>query len=367
MKKKVVIISRTILPLQAPRSQRATELAKEFARQGFEVTVYAVLGDYDYSSFEKNYNLKVKNIGKMKFATFNSDGKTKASFTNSALSKIFKKSLEFPDIELAFKVVKILENEKDVDLLITVAIPYPIHWGAAYAKKYFIKNNIKTWVADCGDPYMGNKFLRYPFYFKYIEKWFCRKVDYLVIPIEEAKKAYYQEFQHKIKVIPQGFNFNEFEINEKKKVNSIPTFVYAGAFYAGIRDPGQFMEYLCELNFDFKFIVFTKQKQILENYKSLLGNKLEIRDYIPRKELITLISQVDFLVNFENGTEIQSPSKLIDYALSKRPILSVPSSEINKSIIREFLNGDYSNEFIVEDIEQYNILNVTNKFIKLII
>lgn len=365
-KKKIVIISRTLLPSQAPRSQRTTELAKELARIGHDVTVYAVLGEYDYSYFEKTHNLKVKNIGKMKFATLNSDGHFKSSLLRSILSKPFSKLIEYPDIELSFKVAKILKKERDIDLLITIAVPFPIHWGAAYATKYFKYNNINTWVADCGDPYMGNRFSKRLFYFKYVEKWFCSKVDYLTIPIKEAKEGYYEEFHNKVKVIPQGFNFEEIIITDKITNNSVVTFIYAGVFYKGIRDPRPFLDYLCKLDIDFKFIVFTKSKSLIESYKSFLEDKLQIRDYIPRAELLNVMSQADFLVNFENDTEVQSPSKLIDYALSKRPILSVNSHNINKDVINQFLNRDYTNQFVINNVEQYNIENVANKFIDLI-
>ncbi len=362
---RIVIISRTLLPSQAPRSQRTTELAKEFARKGHDVTVYAVLGKYDYTHFEETHKLKVRNLGNMKVATINSDGESKRNIFIALLSKLFRKTLEFPDIELSFKVAKVLRRERDIDLLITVAVPFPIHWGAAYATKFFIKNNIKTWVADCGDPYMGNRFNKHPFYFKYVEKWFCRKVDFLTIPIKEAKEGYYKEFHNKIRVIPQGFNFDEVKIDMKVNDNSVVTFIYAGVFYEGIRDPRPFLDYLSKLSIDFKFIVFTKSKSLIENYKRILRRKLEIRDYIPRAELLKVMSEADFLVNFENDTEVQAPSKLIDYALTKRPILSVNSFQIDKKQIDQFLDRNYVNQLIIQNIEQYDINNVTNKFIQL--
>lgn len=365
--KRIVIISAHFFPRISPRATRTTELAKELSRLGHDVTVYAVLGKYDYSQFEKTYNLKVRNLGKLRFFPYNSDGVVKTSFFRSVARKLLHDMIEYPDIELSFKVIKILKSEKDIDLLITIGAPHPIHWGTTYGEKYFKKNNIRNWIADCGDPYMGNRLEKHPFYFKYIEKWFCRKVDYLTIPIEEAKNAYYKEYHHKIRVIPQGFNFEDIKIEEKLKNNSLVTFIYAGNFYTGIRDPRPFLDYLCELKIDFKFILYTKSLHLVESYKDKLKDKLVIKDYIPRRELLQVMSQVDFLINFENGTEVQSPSKLIDYALTKRPILSLNSYQIDKKIIDQFLNKNYSNQFVVQDIEQYDIRNVANKFIHLII
>ena len=363
--KRIVIISAAIYPRNSPRANRTTELAKEFARQGHDVTVYAVLGKYDYTEFEKENNLKVRNLGKMNFVPYTSDVDSEPSYLNDVFTKLFFKILEYPNIEFFFKVVRVLKKEQNIDLLLTFAVPFPIHWGAAYEEKHFAKKNIKTWIADCGDPYMGNKLKRYPFYFKYVEKWFCKKVDYLTVPIEAAKDAYYEEFLDKIRVIPQGFNLEEIKITDKINNTDVVTFVYAGVFYKDIRDPRPFLDYLCELNNDFRFIVYTKNESFIENYKKKLGKKLLIRNYIPREELLNVMSQADFLINFENDSEVQSPSKLIDYALSKRPILSVSSSRLNKDHISEFLNRNYTNQVVIKDIEQYNIKNVARTFISL--
>jgi hypothetical protein len=367
MKRKIIIISASILPKNSPRANRTTELAKEFGRQGHDVTVYAVLGNYDYSDFEKTYNVKVKSIGKMRFATINSDGKAKNTIVSVLLSKLFHKLIDFPDIELSFKVLNFLKKEFKADLLITIAVPYALHFGAAFSKIKLKEKFPENWIADCGDPFMGNKFIKPFFYFKHVEKWFCKHADYLTVPIEEAKVGYYKEFHDKIKVIPQGFNFDEVKINEKTNNNNkVLTLVYAGAFYKGIRDPKQFLEYLSTLDIDFKFVVFTKNKATVEPFKIALGAKLEVKEYIPRNDLLNVMSKADFLVNFENGTAVQSPSKLIDYALAKRPILSIESLKLDEDNVDAFFEGNYKDQLIVENIEQFNIKNVVNNFISLI-
>ena len=65
---KIVLIARNIFPLLSPRAFRTTELAKELAHLGHDVTIYAVLGEYDYTSFTKTTHVKVKNIP-MTFST----------------------------------------------------------------------------------------------------------------------------------------------------------------------------------------------------------------------------------------------------------------------------------------------------------
>ncbi|WP_417873711.1 hypothetical protein [Xanthomarina gelatinilytica] len=367
-KKKVVLISRVIYPHQAPRPMRATELAKEFATQGYDVSLYGLLGEFNYQNFQEETGVKVKSLGRPLFAKQSSDDSHRYNVLDKVLSKLFHNLLEFPAIELMFMVNRVLKKETDIDLLITIAIPYPIHWGAAlFRSRHPKKGRTFTWAADCGDPYMGNHFRKKPFYFKYVEKWFCRHTDYLTIPIEGARKGYYEEFHHKIKVIPQGFKFDNIDYQRLYKKNQIPTFIYAGAFYEGVRDPQPLLKHLSTLEQqDFKFVIYTKSKKLITPFKERLNERLIINDYIPRKELLLQMSQADFLVNFENNTGVQSPSKLIDYGLAGRPVLSINSNEeLDIELINQFLNGNYSKALRINNIEQFNIKNVVKEFSKL--
>ena len=360
-KRKILIVSRAFHPLIAPRAFRATELAKEFARQGHNVTVITHKRDFDYDSYSKQHNFEIKDFAK---------GKWKDIPQTNIVFKIFRKILNylflFPDIQLTKMVKNALKNENDYDLLISIAVPYPVHWGVARAIKKN-KNLTKTWVADCGDPFMGSKetILKMPFYFKYVENWFCNKPNFLTVPIPEAIEAYPEKCRNKIRVIPQGFNFEENTFNNEITKNTIPTFAYAGGLSKGVRDPHQFLEFLSKINIDFRFYIFTKNQNLITPFSKRLANKLIISDYIPREQLMEKFKKVDFLLNIENLNSIQSPSKLIDYALSKKPILSISPNKLDEKKVNKFLNGDYSDNFVIKDIEQYNISNVARNFIKL--
>jgi hypothetical protein len=212
---------------------------------------------------------------------------------------------------------------------------------------------------------MGNSFENPPFYFKYFEKKFCKKADYITVPIEEAKKAYYSEFTDKIKVIPQGFDFSNIKLYEGPKVYNQITFAFTGMVYKDLRDPSEFLEYLSTVDLNFKFIVYTKDTLIFPKYKDKLKDKLEIKNYILREELIFELSKLDFLINFNNRESVQLPSKLIDYALTNRPILSIDFNNIDIQLINTFFNGDYSGQTKV-NLENYKIKNIANKFVNLV-
>ena len=74
---------------------------------------------------------------------------------------------------------------------------------------------------------------------------------------------------------------------------------------------------------------------------------------------------MDFLVNIENQSSVQSPSKLIDYAIAGRPVLSVSSTTINPTVINQFLNGDYANRLKLPDLDQFDIRKVASRFLAL--
>lgn len=365
---RILIISKTIYPEISPRSFRTTELAKELALQGHEVIVYAVLGCYDYSHFEEKYNLKIGKIGPMKFATYNSDGKARNKIFDKISRRLFEKLLEYPDIEFMIEIPKIIITEKKFDLLISIASPHPINWGCALAKKLHPNNFPRIWIADCSDPYFGNTLFegKKPFYFKYIESWFCKSVDFITIPLEGARNGYFPDFHWKIKVIPQGLKIENFKICVPYVPNKVVTFAYAGQIYKGIRDPTSFLNHLTNIQNDFLFIVYTRNIKFFQKFKRNLGDKLQIFPYIAREDLIYNLSKVDFLINLSNGTNLQSPSKLIDYALTERPVLIVSTPFYEIDTFHEFLNHDYKNKMDLQNKDQYDIRHIAKKFTDLI-
>ena len=364
-KKKILIVCRAFYPENTPRAFRATELAKEFALQGHEVTVLTPKEDKFHLAFESEHKLTIRNLGTPRWKSPDFGSSKIGYFLTRVFYRLLSLSMEFPDIELMFLTAKALRKERDYDLLISIAVPYPIHWGVAKAWK---KNQriAKTWVADCGDPYVGcttDSFRKW-FYWGWVEKWFMRKADYITIPVESARTAYFPEFHSKIKIISQGFKMDT-PTDKTFTPNSIPTFAYAGGFIPGIRDPRAFLDYLCTLNDDFRFYIYTNNRPLVESYQSELKDKLIVSDFIPRTELLQKLSGMDFLVNFDNNTGTAVPSKLIDYVIMDRPVLNI-MREPDTDNIQRFMKGDYTGKMILPDIDQYRIENVCNAFLSLL-
>ena len=93
-KSKIVIISKSIYPFNNPRSHRATELAKEFGRQGYEVVLYGEKANIDYTLFERKYKIKLRDLGKLYFSSSYFKNKLWKKII-SGLSIILNKLIEF--------------------------------------------------------------------------------------------------------------------------------------------------------------------------------------------------------------------------------------------------------------------------------
>jgi len=362
---KILIVSKYFEPQNTPRAFRTTELAFELSRQGHQVTV--VLPEIENSQNPKNYPFRMFSMGKLSWREINLNSKGLFHFLKRGLRRVLKLLVEYPDLELFFRVKKVLKEEVGYDLLISIAVPHSIHWGAAAAqgKNHSVAN---TWVADCGDPFMGaeNDTFKPPFYFSFLEKWFSRRADYITVPVYSAIPAYYPEFEHKIKVIPQGFRFEDIQGELVEAINEVPTFIYAGGLIPNHRDPRMFLDYLNTLSVEFKFILYTNSLSLISRMVEESKGKIEVRGYIPRMQLINEMKHADFLVNFENAGNLQIPSKLIDYAILDKPILSIDTTNPNYEIVNQFLKGNYQGGLVVENVNQYRIENVVKQIINLV-
>lgn len=369
-KKNILIVTHGFFPEQSPRAFRATELAKELRRQGHQLTVMAPYRD-GTAKFLNDSAIAFKSLGPLKWKISNlADLGLIGRLYNKAVNRLLPLLFEYPMMELYFKIRKALKAEPvQYDLLISVAVPYPIHWGVASVwNAQGADNPAKVWVADCGDPYMGreNDTFYPPFYFGWIEKWFCRKADYLTVPTSNSYKGYYPEFHPKIKVIPQGFRFEEVATVPHHGQPGKILFGYGGAFIPGMRDPRELLDFLTglPLDFQYEFHIYTTQWHLVEPYLTQ-NPRIFLHAPIPRLALLKQLSGFDFVVNFGNSGTAQTPSKLIDYAIIGKPILQVDTGAFDKAMVSQFLAGNYSQALVVKNPDQYRIENVARQFLAL--
>ncbi|MDI1318546.1 glycosyltransferase [Flavobacterium sp.] len=367
MSKKILIVTNGFYPEISPRSFRATELAKELARKGHAVTVCTHFRDVS-KAFAVQHNFEVIDLGDLTWPRPVVKGSGVGLLIRRVIARFSSLLLEYPAIQLIPLIKKALKNEKGYDALISVAVPYPIHWGVA---RILDKNNpiAKTWIADCGDPYMGqeNDTFKPPFYFGWVEKWFCRKADFITVPTQNSISGYYAEFHKKIKVIPQGFRFEDVTLYDGALDREKIIFGYAGMFIPGRRDPSEFLNYLNSLDesFKFEFHIYTTTPQFVVSFVEASKGRIVIKAIVPREKLLYDLSKMHFVVNFENVGLTQTPSKLIDYLIIDKPVLSISYGNLQADIFQNFLEGNYEEKMVLPAKDKYRIENVAAKFIAL--
>jgi len=379
-KLKILITTYYFHPDITPRAFRAFELAREFSKQGHEVKVYTRDTGEDYSSLKDRFSVIPVSTGylfnrsRKQASSASAHPAPKKSGIRSALIKLMRRGQfwVYPggvSFEYGFTLSRALSQEEgQFDLLISIGLPIAVHFGSAMA----VDRNpalAMVRIADYGDPFSGSSgYPPLPFRYRF-EKWILDRFDHISIPIIGTRNLY-KRFKptERISIIPQGFDFSTLKLATYQK-EATPRFAYAGIFYPYQKHPGFLFEYLCSLPIDFRFTLFTdinnqESMSLIEPYRSKLGEKLEIHHLIPRLDCIHELSRFDFLVNLEWENSIQRSSKVIDYALSGRPIISFSQEAHIESLFGAFLRGDYSDQLAV-DLESYDIRAVAEKFITL--
>lgn len=368
-RKKILIVTHGFYPDQSPRSFRATELAKEFCRQGHEVTVMAPHKENIQKLLEE-YPIQYIDLGKLKWKIPHIKGLGKVgALYNKAVNRLLPLLFDFPRMELFFRVKRKLKSEKTkFDILISIAVPHSIHWGVAATwsnKKE--ENTAPLWLADCGDPYyiQENDTFQPPFYFRWVERWFMRKADFITVPTETSYTGYFPEFHSKLKVIPQGFRFEDITKQDVLE-DGIVRFGYGGGFALNRRDPSELLEFLTNLDksFLFEFHVFTRNSKFIEPYATK-DARIKLHEPTSRTELLETLSTFHFVVNLANFGTSQTPSKLIDYAIIEKPILQIDPQNLDSSVVLQFLEGNYENQIAIAHPERYRIEKVAKRFLQL--
>ena len=369
---KYVVISRWFIPARSPRAFRTHELIAELVRRKREV-----IGVLPESADIKNIALIDKMLIQEHAPAFSARNEVKSDSIIALLKDKIKKRLRNISLLLlgdgiynfiyCWRVYQTLSKNIErincADVIISISFPFYINVAVAMAFRKSVKRPVM--IADCGDPFYDNPAYKKAFYLKYLERWTLRKFDFVTIPMEAARKSYNSySLDEKIKIIPQGVEIIDIPENIYNP-NPVPTFCYAGVFYEKIRNPRYFLKFLMTIKDDFRFVVYALNdpftQMILQEFSLKLGNRLVVRAPIDRTKLIPVMAKMDFVINFNNENDNQRPSKLIDYAMSRRPILSFNSKTFREDVFQSFLRGDYIGREKI-DLSQYDIRGVVDKF-----
>lgn len=361
---RILIVTHWFYPRQNPRAFRAFELYRELSKNN---KVDVLIGDWKRLLKDKDDYHELDCFDVQEITNKN------ARLSNMKVIQTGVKLVQyFIGDRYLLNGGRFLHNNIDLkkyDAVISIGLPFYVHW--IVSKKLSGYRGKIVSISDWGDPFDGDPVRKIAPYFTNIQKEVCDAFDYIVTPTANAV-PYYQKYKKNkdgIKVIPQGFDFTEVKIADYRP-NKVPHFAYAGIFYHDKRNPENFLKFLTQIDKDFVFTIYTVKhgpmyQNVLAKYKDILKEKLIIKDIIPRLECIRLLSLNEFLINIDNIDSVQVPSKLIDYTLTKRPILSFKQDEIPVNKFNDFLMANYSGQFII-NIDDYSIVKVAEKFNRLV-
>lgn len=367
---KVHIITGHYYPQIHPRAFRANELALEMVRRGFDVTVtncWTIVG-FDYEKYGLENGLTIRNLN---IFSSNMDNTIHTAMHKSFRSGVLKKIKEyFLGDSLLYRGPLIgnkLEIEVDTDLVIVLSTPFTCQYGFSI---YSRKKGLKTVaIADSGDPFYGSKQTPRAIWFKWLERRVYKRFNFLTIPTKNAISLYSNLIEkEKIAVIPQGFRMDNLKLYEGERLLPVK-FAYAGVFYWDIRNPEFLFKYLEGLgDVPFEFNVYmrgvdARLETVLEKYPTV-KSKMNIRYSLPHDELLYELSKMHFLINIENLSNTQMPSKLIDYGMTGRPILSCNETNFKPEMLNAFMNGNYEGAYEI-DIKKYDIRHIADQFLAL--
>ncbi|MDU2392522.1 transporter [Bacillus sp. (in: firmicutes)] len=255
----------------------------------------------------------------------------------------------------AYRYVKKNKLHSNSMAMVTVGLPVSTHITGHLLKKD--APHLK-WIADYGDPFSYNPDREIRKYDRFLESRMLNNVDSIVIPTESAIDCYTNLGVNKsqIHVIPQLFEEEQGESNyevDKDKFN----IMYAGSFYRGIRSPVEFIHALSlasKRNKQIEFHYFGNVTALEEflNMEGLDKEKLPIKinDFKSRSEILNIMREMDLLINLNNKSTSQIPSKIIDYLYANKRILN-----IGNNLNELFDNVDNEKEKIADRLVEISL------------
>ncbi|MFE7740277.1 glycosyltransferase family protein [Bacillus cereus] len=260
---------------------------------------------------------------------------SQSNFLIKGLKKLYD-VLVWPDrtVEWAINAYRYVKKNKlhiNSEAMVTVGLPVSTHITGHLLKKD--ASHLK-WIADYGDPFSYNPDREIRKYDKFLESKILKNVDSIVIPTENAVDCYTNlgVNRSEIHVIPQLFEEQQGESSykiDKEKFN----IMYAGSFYRGIRSPVEFIHGLVlasKKNPKLHFHYFGNVNA-LEEFLEMEGLDIKtipitVNTFKDRSEIISIMKNLDLLINLNNKSTSQIPSKIIDYLYADTRILNVGSN-----------------------------------------
>lgn len=367
--KKVLFISCFFPPIQSIESTMALNAAKYLACFGWQPTVIAA---------EKAGALKINNdlLGLVPRDLQVIRTNVAENFFLRGLSSLkLTPDAEFGWLPFAVREAKKVIAKEKFDAIISRANPITSHLTAIY-----LNRSLGLPVMGLfGDPWTENPYInfRHPLIKKLnevVERFIFRKLAKLVFTTEQTKAIILNKYKNlpreKVMVFPNTYDPEEFQefVGAKLPKNKKFIITHAGSFY-GLRSPEPFfkaMKALFESHEDWRDKIEIRLFGPLNEFEPLISSygltsNVVFNRMIPRKEAIKELFIADLLFLVDAPSEKESiflPGKLVDYLVTKKPILAVtPERGASADVVRLTKTGSVvvpeNIEGIKKEIEYY--------------
>jgi glycosyltransferase involved in cell wall biosynthesis len=369
---KILFVVHQFPPLNKIGTFRIYSFVKEWLKMGHKITIlttkkYTFDGDLNYFPSELEHeNLKIIEVEYATWFTKKFENKIGIPKKNNKGSKLTQiKSLvrvlrryvigaNFDIHNLwisnAYKKGKKLLDEEEYNVVLSSFFPPSSHIVASKLKQEF--PNL-FWVADYRDLWSGNHLTGGNFIanllIKYKEKKIIKNANILVTVSEPLKQYLELNFSKKTFVIENGFDTEEIEALEKRKLfpnDGVTRIVYTGSLYYKRRDPTPLfiavrrLEAEALINKENFRIIFYGDKNFIENLAkdAEVEDYIDIKGYVPKEESLKAQRDASALMflEYENleDTDLSSKGvltgKLFEYLASGTEIIGIGIT--NKSL-----------------------------------
>ena len=237
--------------------------------------------------------------------------------------------------------------------MISVSFPFSGHM-VGYRLNSKLPN--LPWIVDIGDPFSFfhdkpvNNIVLFERMNRSWEGKVLDKADTVTVTSDATKHEYLNRFpacSGKIRVIPPLFSIPTRNGDENGSVsgNQAIRLVYAGTLYKAIRNPGYLLGIFSgliqtdlgnriELHF---YGNINDCGDIFMPYKEWLGKRIFLHGKVERRIVYRAMQGANLLVNIGNTTSYQLPSKVVEYASTRKPVLNI--YKIRNDSSTEFFNS----------------------------
>lgn len=385
-KQKVLIISYSYPPSNAPAAQRPYALAKYIDKEKYDVTVITCANADSSLGFNEGFDEALEKVKLIRIKSLVGKGASnlragkmggKKSFKNRMKGFLFEllSSMVIPDKAIFWypKVRAYLKNNQELingtDIVFTTSPAFSNHLTGAFLKK---NNRDITWVSEIRDFHSLEKDHESPRIKQFINRKLeqkvivqADKVTFISYSMRDLYAEHYAKFKDKFRVIYNGFDAADFEhLNIADTRNEKLTVFYAGSFYKGVRSPVPLLKIFDKLierqlisveEIEIR-IAGNLESEVLEEISSYRSfPAVNLIGLIPRKKVLEELVAADLLwliVGNKPTHYTGVPIKFFEYLAARRPIVNfAPAASEPTSIIAKYGLG-WNFDTLVFDLDR---------------